>query len=232
MTAEKAPNKRGTPKKMGRTPKKMGRPRSLTGAKDGTGKIIESHPLFDEMYHMLENNFSAETVVRLLMFQHQEEFQNPSYPPLPSTRSINRWRVDHLPPQMALKGSIVERRLATIDVKVDLFASLQRQFAIAEGRFERAVETEKGLTLLLPGVDKAAETVLKTGDLLRQVGQDLGVYPRVAQLEAMREMFSGSHASAQAIVFQINGDTKTVQQMTDEELASARTAIIEGDVGG
>lgn len=217
-------------KKRGGTPKKMGRPRNPKGLQ-GTGKVIESHPLFDEMYHMLENNFSAETVVRLLMFQHAEDLQDPSYPPLPSTRSIDRWRVEHLPPRQALPGTIVDRKLANIDIKVDLFGTLQRQLAIAEGRLERHVETEQSLSLPIPGVDKAAETVLRTGELLWRVGQDLGIYPRAVALDAMREALgmAGPHASAQAFLFQIGGETKTAEQMTDEELDFVEGELVKGD---
>jgi hypothetical protein len=111
----------------------------------------------------------------------------------------------------------VERKLKDIEVKVDLFRSLQQVYRLAEDRLSRATETEEGLPALMPGVDKAVETLLRVGDMMWRIGQDIGVNPR-------------SGPSPQFGVF-IPLGTPPLGEPTDDEITAVVAAVFQKRTG-
>jgi hypothetical protein len=112
---------------------------------------------------------------------------------------------------------LVERKLKDLDVKVDLFRSLQQVYRLAEERLARATETEEGLPAPMPGVDKAVETLLRVGDMLWRIGQDIGLNPRPG-------------GSAQFGVFLPLG-TPPLGEPTDDEITAVVAAVFQKRTG-
>jgi hypothetical protein len=147
-----------------------------TTPEDGLGQSLEEHPLFSEIYDLLCNRFSPETVVRMLQWQYGDALEKT---PLPSARTIHRWRLNRMPAADLLPPGLLEKKLGEIPVKVDMFQSLQNVYRAAEDRLSKAIESEEPLQgIPLPVIDKAFETLSRIGELLWKVGQDLGLYPR------------------------------------------------------
>jgi hypothetical protein len=147
------------------------------GGDDQQGRCVEVHPLFGEIYELLRDRFSPETVVHMLQWRYGEALER--MPPLPSARTIHRWRRRHMPPGDLLPPSLVGQKLKEMDVKVDLWKALQNAYRLAEDRLHKALITEQTLQgVPLSSTDRAIETVLRVGEQLWKVGQDLGLYPR------------------------------------------------------
>jgi hypothetical protein len=185
------------------------------GAEDRFGESVEQHPLFGEIRELLRYRFSAETIVGMMRWQYGQLLEQT---PLPSARTITRWRDRHMPPGDIMPAGLVERKLKDIEVKVDLFRSLQQVYRLAEDRLSRATETEEGLPAPMPGVDKAVETLLRVGDMFWKVGQDLGIYPR-----------SGG-GGAQFGVF-IPVGTPPLGEPTDDEITAVVAAVFQKRTG-
>jgi hypothetical protein len=187
----------------------------LAAPDDGLGQSLEGHPLFDEIYELLRNRFSPETIVRMLQWQYGDALEKT---PLPSSRTIHRWRLKRMPPSDLLPPGLLESKLGEIPVKVDLFQSLQNAYRTAEERLARAVESEAPLQgIPLPVTDKAFETVVRVGELLLKVGQDLGLYPRAG-------------GGAQFGVF-LPLDTPPLGQPTDDEITAVVAAVFQKRTG-
>jgi hypothetical protein len=110
---------------------------------------------------------------------------------------------------------LVERKLKELDVKIDLFQSLQRAYQLAEDRLFWAMHTEQGLPVA--AVDKAAETLLRVGDMMWRIGQDIGVNPRPG-------------GSAQFGVFVPMG-TPAIGEPTDDEITAVVAAVFQKRTG-
>jgi len=159
------------------------------GGDDEQGRSAEAHPLFPEIYDLLQHHFSPETVVRALQWQHGEALER--MPPLPSARTIHRWRQRHMPAADLLPPRLLEKKLEEVDIKIDLFKSLQQAYQVAEDRLAKGLGTEEMLQgLPLSSVDRAFETLLRVGEQLWKVGQDLGLYPRFGIAGARFNIFS------------------------------------------
>ena len=184
------------------------------GAEDKFGQSVEQHPLFDEIHELLRYRFSAETIVGMMRWQYGQLLEQT---PLPSARTITRWRDRHMAPGDILPAGLVERKLKDLEVKVDLFRSLQQVYRLAEERLARATETEEGLPAPMPGVDKAVETLLRVGDMMWRIGQDIGVNPRPG-------------GSAQFGVFVPLG-TPPLGEPTDDEITAVVAAVFQKRTG-
>lgn len=196
----------------------------------GLGKSVEKHPLFHEIYEMLCKRWSSHTVIRVLEDRYQAQFVSGEYRPLPDASTIRRYRQYHLPPGEVLPPSLIEEKLDNLDVQVDLFKSLHLAYRVAEDRIARHAATEEDLALPMSGLDRAYETLLKTGQLLWQVGQDLGLYPRGSVVD-VRNVAMGPGARSTSNLFVFNGEKKSVHVMTDEEMDMAE-AILKRDLEG
>jgi len=189
-----------------------------TGGHDEQGRSVEAHPLFPEIYDLLRHHFSPETVARTLQWQYREALEN--MPPLPSARTMHRWRRRHMPPGDLLPPSLVEDKLAQVDAKIDLWQSLQNVYQVAEDRLARALDTEEMLQgLPLSSVDRAFETLLRCAELLLRTGQDLGLYPRWGVTGARFSMPMGAN------------DRFGADELTDEEIAAMFGALYEKRTG-
>ena len=184
------------------------------GAEDRFGESVEQHPLFEEIHELLRHRFSPETIVSMMRWQYGQLLEQT---PLPSARTISRWRDRHMPPAEILPPGLVERKLKDLDVKIDLFQSLQQVYRLAEERLARATETEGGLPAPMPGVDKAVETLLRVGEMMWRIGQDIGVNPR-------------SGPSAQFGVFLPMG-TPPTGEPTDDEITAVVAAVFQKRTG-
>lgn len=185
------------------------------------GKVVEEHPLFDEIYERLRHHQSPDFVLRTLDQEYSRELRDGTMKALPAVRSVRNWIILHMPPQDFLPPSQLDEKLENIELKIDLFQSLQKAYQTAENRLVKHLETEETMAIPVPGIDKAYETLLRIGDQVWRIGQDLGLYPRAVD--------TGPHASsramAQASVFIVDGTRKTVQQMSDGELELVETAL-------
>ena len=144
----------------------------------GLTKVVEQHPLFEEIYELARNRYSPENKVRLLQYQHAAEFEAGELPPLPHVRTIRRWLKNRMPEKDMLPLRVLEAKLQTLDRKIDLMRSHQQLYTVAEDRVARLMGLEENLPVPLPGIDRAIETLLKIGTQVWRVGQDLGLYPR------------------------------------------------------
>lgn len=212
-----------------KTGRSVGRPKKML-AETNSGRLIEQHPLFDEVRDMLAHHFNTETIVRMLETRFQVGFQNGSLPPLPSARTIRRWREEHMPGTAFLPESVIQTKLKNVDIQIDYYQSLQRVYSLAEDRVARFATVEDDFPMPLPGLKDAFETLLKVGEQMWKIGQDMGLYPRPMPFEFMAEAqaASSSRASAQVAVFNINGEIKSAEQMSDAELDAAERQISAG----
>jgi len=184
------------------------------GTEDRFGESVEAHPLFGEIHDLLCHRFSGETIVGMLRWQYGDLLEKA---PLPSARTITRWRDRHMPPGEILPPGLVERKLKQLDTKIDLLKSLQQVYRLAEDRLSRATQTEEGLPAPMPGVDRAVETLLRVGEMMWRIGQDIGVNPR-------------SGPSAQFGVFLPVG-TPAIGEPTDDEITAVVAAVFQKRTG-
>lgn len=184
------------------------------GAEDRFGQAVEQHPLFDEIYELLRHRFSPQTIVSMMRWQYGQLLEKT---PLPSARTISRWRDRHMPAAEILPSGLVERKLKDLEVKVDLFRSLQQVYRLLEDRLCRSMQTEEGLPASMPSVDKDVETLLRVGEMMWRIGQDIGVNPR-------------SGPSAQFGVFLPMG-TPPTGEPTDDEITAVVAAVFQKRTG-
>jgi hypothetical protein len=188
------------------------------GGDDQQGRSVEAHPLFPEIYDLLQHCFRPETVVLTLQWRYAEDLHR--MPPLPSTRTIRRWRERHMPPGDLLPPSLVAEKLTQADAKVDLWQELQNVYQVAEDRLARALSTEEmlqGVPLL--ATDRAFLTLLRVAQQLWSVGQDLGLYPRWGL------------PGARVNVSQPAGNPLGEDEFTEEEIAAVAAALHEKRTG-
>ena len=139
---------------------------------------VRIHPLRDQIDSYLRDHYSPRTVLRLLETEYGERLEE--MPPLPSVRSIERYRANHVLTHDLLPAHLIEQRLQDIGPKIDMFGSLQQAFRLAEDRLARLYEAEEAFPFGLPAFDKACAALVRLGELLWRVGQDLGIYPRAS----------------------------------------------------
>jgi hypothetical protein len=156
---------------------------SATRAKNLSGKgtrgprwTLKNHPLFEQIDEYLRARYSPQTVLSMLAREYASELDR--MPPLPSARTLERYRQEQIPEADLLPRRLIERRLEGVNRKVDLWQSLQDLYVMAEERVAKLAAIEDQLQLPVPGVDKVFATVLAVGKQMWEVGQDLGVYPR------------------------------------------------------
>lgn len=155
-------------------------PKPKPEGQNDLGRSLEEHPLFEEIEELLRHRFSPDTIIRMIEWRYGPE-QLEKMPPLPSRRTLHRWRSQHMPPADLLPARLVEQKLQQLELKVDLFKSLQNVYVLAEDRVARALGTEEELVVPMPGTDKALESLLAVGELMWRVGQDIGANPRGAR---------------------------------------------------
>jgi len=142
----------------------------------GRASVLKEHPLFDEIDNMLRSRYSPTTVVSLLRWQYGDAIGK--MPPLPSVRTLERYRADEIAEVDLLPARLIEKRVASLNTKLDLFESLTNLYITAEERLARVLEVEDGFPMVVPGVDKAYETALAIAQVLWRIGQDIGIHPR------------------------------------------------------
>lgn len=204
-------------------PKTHGRPKNKPG-QSRAGRVLEEHPLFDEIHDLLKHAWAPETVWRQIGHLYADELSSGRMKALPSSRTISRWRDDHMAPTGTFPERLLEKKLGGMEAKIDLFQSLQKMYVVAENRMAKSAEAEENLPFPHPGIDRAMDTVMKIADQLWRVGQDLGLFPRGIPLDT-REV----SASAKSIVFLVNGETQSLDVMTDSQV-DAMESMIEGEI--
>jgi len=204
-----------------------GRPPMPEGG-HAVGQSVMAHPLFSEIYELLQMRWSPVSIVGHLESRHATHFRTGAYPPLPSERVIRRYRNEHLQAHEVLPPSLIEAKLGQVPVQIDLFKSLQLAYQLAEDRIAFHLTAEESQRVPVPGLDKAYETMLKIGEMLWRVGQDLGLYPRAMPADTLTQVAVGARAEANVFVF--DGQTKSVQMLTGKELDMAEE-ILKQELG-
>jgi len=142
------------------------------------GTTLRDYPLFEDIDEYLRARYSSLTILRLLQWQYGDDLEQGRIPPLPSARTLDRYRAAEIPEADLLPRRLIEARLEGLNKKVDLFKSLEELYITAEERVARALQTEDSFNMPVPGTDKAYETVLAVAEQLWKIGQEIGVYPR------------------------------------------------------
>lgn len=178
----------------------------------GRGRTLEDHPLFEEMYEMMRYHFSPETVWSLIRHRYGDEYQGV---PLPSQRTLYRWRESYMPDTELLPTRLVFRRLEGVAPKVDLHSRLTQLYEESERRLQRINQLEENMGgVPIPGFERAMEVHLRLSEHLWKIAQDLGMAPRLHTGPAV-----------QVGVFVGGGPTKPQvardEVGTDEQMAAA-----------
>lgn len=202
----------------------------------GDGKVVESHPLYEEIYDLACNRYSSESIVRMLQYQHAAEFESGEIPPLPNVRTIHRWRRHRTPEKDVLPLRVLQQKLDSLDQKIDLMQATQQLYAVAEDRVARLTSVEENLDLPLPGVDQAIQTLLKIGEQLWRLGQDVGLYPRQPGAWLTMGLKEGGAGGGMVLLQlgdgpprQIDLRSPDLSQLQQEELDALRAMPIEGE---
>jgi hypothetical protein len=152
------------------------------------GSSLKSHPLFEEIDNLLRTRYNPTSILKLLAFVYSARMDK--LPPLPSARTLERYRQREIPEVDLLPARLIEKRIEKINRSVDVFASVQLVYVAAEARLARLLEQEDRLPWPMSDVDKAFATVGEAGDQLWRIGQDIGVFPNSNQ--PLRHKLCGS----------------------------------------
>lgn len=188
------------------------------------GKKVEQHPLFEEIAELCRHRFSPETIVRMLSWQYREALEAGRLPPLPGFRTIHRWREHQMPAADLLPQRLVEAQLGRMEVKIDVFQSLQQVYTLVENRVARHLAVEEKMNLPIPGLDRAVESLLKVGSQLWQVGQDIGAYPKAGIKISLDGELRGPPAT---VILQLPNRAPRVLELSELDLSTLSTAELE-----
>lgn len=134
--------------------------------------MIPKYAHYQELWDCMASGWPAETVHEYLERRFGAEG-------LPSVRTLQRWRENHMPKALVIPHKVIQERLKWVNYKVDVLQHLGRLIPILEDRVARAVDQEEstfgGLPLTV--TDTATKVYLEALRDWVAAAQDIGVLP-------------------------------------------------------
>lgn len=125
-----------------------------------------------------------------------------------------------MPEKDLLPARTLQKKLDSLDEKVDLMQRLQVLYGEAEDRVARLIEGEAKFPLPMPGTDKAIETLLKIGEQLWRLGQDVGLYPRSPGARLTMGLKAGGPGGGTTVLLQLGDGPPRQIDLTSPDLSS------------
>lgn len=144
------------------------------------------------------NNWGPATIERDLERRYAKQIEEGTLA-VPSMRTIERWREEYMTPNQLLPPRLIEKAMKDLPLLIDVYRELALAVGLLSDRLVQGHKLEEEMSkagmgvVVIPGVDKAAETLLKYLEQLWQVGQAAGVYPEgpmPAPTVAVQQMFA------------------------------------------
>jgi hypothetical protein len=138
---------------------------------------VEASPFCDDIVDLLQSRWSPGSVERYLRTLYAD------YPDLlaaiPGRSCIQRYREAHVPDAAMLPESFIQKKLAGIDVKINVLEVLSGLVPSLIDRIGRAMEVEEGARggFLMEEIDGATRTLVTVLGKIWEIGQDVGMYP-------------------------------------------------------
>jgi hypothetical protein len=134
---------------------------------------VSRHELFSELEAMLQDRLSPATALALLRHEYAADLAAGTLAPLPSIRSVERWRATALPDAYLLPKRLLEKKLDQVNVRLDLVKSLELVYVALEERAAGLLDRAAAAGELV----QVVASMLATSRELRATVAQLGIWP-------------------------------------------------------